>query len=468
MIYKNKKFIHIKNKTTVLLITLWTLLLLTINTNYNDILRFNNIILNLNFNLNNFLIIINYLRFLFPFFLIILLLLIIIKLKLKNIFNHLVITYLIYGIWQIIAYILTNENLFDLSIYQIFFSFISLIVIFHITEQVKILRIYELFYNILLGFISIIVIIFGFNLISSSILGNNFSYFYGNSFFSESSTFLMQATPRVTGLGRLSLIIFIFCFFYLIKKKHKYIIKYFLFLSLFILSTFIYILQSRGAYIGLILTILIYSLFHNDKLIKKIFIFIFFWILPILTFESLKYMMHLTNNFKNIENSKNIENENEFFLKNNRFVYNQTSSGRSEIWLNSLNIIKDEKIIIGRGPQSDRKLIEEYLRKNKNVTRFYVWENNSSNALIYSYLCGGIIGFILLISIYYAFAKEITKSIFVKKVINSNDTYASSSLTILIYLILRSLFENSFALFSIDLFLALLSYYILINFKKTQ
>ncbi len=62
------------------------------------------------------------------------------------------------------------------------------------------------------------------------------------------------------------------------------------------------------------------------------------------------------------------ENENEFILKNNRYIYNQTSSGRMEIWSNSLNIIKDEKIIIGRGPQSDRKLIEEYLRKNKNVT----------------------------------------------------------------------------------------------------
>jgi len=209
-------------------------------------------------------------------------------------------------------------------------------------------------------------------------------------------------------------------------------------------------------------------------LTKKIFIFIFIWVLPILTFESLKYTIHLTNNFKNIENAKNIknenenENENEFFLKNNRYIYNQTSSGRVEIWSNSLNIIKDEKIIIGRGPQSDRKLIDEYLRENKNLRRLDVLENNSSNALIYSYLCGGIIGFILLINIYYAFTKEITKSIFVKKVINSNDAYASSSLTILIYLIIRSLFENSFALFSIDLFLALLSYFILINFKKKQ
>jgi len=474
MIYRNRKFIHIKNKTTILLITLWTLLLLTINTNYNDVLRFNDLILNLNFNLNSFLIIINYLRFLFPFFLIILLLLIIKKLKLKNNFNHLTIIFFIYGIWQIIAYILTTENLFALSIYQIFFSFISLIIIFHITEQIKILRIYELFYNIFLGFISIIVIIFGFNLISSSILANNFSYFYGVELLSPSSTFLMQAIPRVTGLGRLSIIIFIFCFFYLIKKKHKNTIKYFLFLSLFILSTFIYILQSRGAYIGLVLTILVYFLFHHDKLTKKIFIFIFIWVLPILTFESLKYTIHLTNNFKNIENAKNIknenenENENEFFLKNNRYIYNQTSSGRVEIWSNSLNIIKDEKIIIGRGPQSDRKLIDEYLRENKNLRRLDVLENNSSNALIYSYLCGGIIGFILLINIYYAFTKEITKSIFVKKVINSNDAYASSSLTILIYLIIRSLFENSFALFSIDLFLALLSYFILINFKKKQ
>ncbi len=105
----------------------------------------------------------------------------------------------------------------------------------------------------------------------------------------------MQAMPRVTGLGRLSVIIFIFCFFYLIKKKHKNIIKYFLFLSLFILSTFIYILQSRGAYIGLILTILIYFLFHNDKLIKKIFIFIFFWVLPILTFVKIEYRSSIGN-----------------------------------------------------------------------------------------------------------------------------------------------------------------------------
>jgi hypothetical protein len=139
---------------------------------------------------------------------------------------------------------------------------------------------------------------------------------------------------------------------------------------------------------------------------------------------------------------------------------NHSSSGRLEIWNNCLDIIKQKKLIFGEGPQSDRKLLSQYLLKNKEKN-FQVYENNSSNALIYSYLCGGIISLSLLLLIYLLTIKELFKSIFINKLYDTEDPLTNFSIITLFFLIIRSIFENSFSLFGIDFCFFSLCYFFL-------
>ena len=139
------------------------------------------------------------------------------------------------------------------------------------------------------------------------------------------------------------------------------------------------------------------------------------------------------------------------------------SSGRIEIWKKSTNVIIKEKKILGFGPQGDRyvltKLAENYLEAS--------WSNNSSNAIIYSIVSGGIIGLILILLIYFSlflvFLKSI-KIIFINKI---NDSTLIGNFAVFCYLMMRSFFENSFAVFGVDFCIVITVYYVInskINF----
>jgi O-antigen ligase len=68
-----------------------------------------------------------------------------------------------------------------------------------------------------------------------------------------------------------------------------------------------------------------------------------------------------------------------------RLATNTSTSGRIEIWKTSLKIIKEKKIILGYGPQADRLLLSKHQGKTILNNRIPIYDNNSSNALIYSY-----------------------------------------------------------------------------------
>lgn len=111
------------------------------------------------------------------------------------------------------------------------------------------------------------------------------------------------------------------------------------------------------------------------------------------------------NNDKSSDHSNNIS-------KHNRVLSYQGSSGRIEIWRNSLAIIQEKNIILGIGPQADRKLLTDYIKKNSY--KIEILENNSSNAIIYSYLCGGLVSFFAFMFIYILVFKEIFLNLFLK------------------------------------------------------
>ena len=141
------------------------------------------------------------------------------------------------------------------------------------------------------------------------------------------------------------------------------------------------------------------------------------------------------------------------------------SSGRLMIWNYSINVIKNNKIIFGEGPQADRRLLVR--EENKKKEKIHFWENNASNALIYSYLCGGIISLFFFMLIYFLIFKELILNI-KKTKFNDNPIIVQFSFTLILFLISRSLFENSFAVFGIDYCLITVSYFILKQYNSKK
>ena len=134
-------------------------------------------------------------------------------------------------------------------------------------------------------------------------------------------------------------------------------------------------------------------------------------------------------------------------IQNNSRLIQAKTSGRSEIWLYT---IKNYNIrnLIGYGSQGDRFFL-------KDKTNF---GDNSSNSIIYSLLSGGYIGLICLILIYSELIKKIIFRIINGRVNNNNNIYYNFSLSLIFFMLIRSIFENSFALFSIDFLQIIISY----------
>jgi hypothetical protein len=295
-------------------------------------------------------------------------------------------------------------------------------------------------------------------------------YLYSSSTLEAETRTFYQANPRITGISRMLIILFYLFIFLSIKyKKNKLYQRSFL-IILFLLNLFIYGMQSRGSLVGIILIATIYIFIINEKKIKKIIFIFFIFLLPILVWEAIRYQK--IQNYKINNSNKNILEQS---FSSNRFInqplvedYNDVSSGRLTIWKKSFELIIKEKIIFGLGPQADRK----YLAKNifsgsSNAQTPFFWQNNASTGLIYSYLCAGLFGLLFIIATYYLITKELYK-FFYKINFNNNSIYVQFSSITLIYLAIRSIFENSYSLFSFDYCLLCLCYSILINSGKKK
>jgi hypothetical protein len=289
----------------------------------------------------------------------------------------------------------------------------------------------------------------------------NLLYLYGtNTLLPESSTF-NQATPKVTGLARMFVIIFYFLFFYQLNINNK-LLKIILFTISFFLIIGIYSTQTRGSMIGILIFIIFYFFLFKDKLIKKIFYIFCFILIPIATFESIIYFK---KNFYTSLNETTFKKNNIF---DGRIIHNKSTSGRIDIWQTSLKIIKEKKIIFGKGPQADRLLLSEHQSKVVLNNKAYLLDISSSNGLIYSYLCGGILSFSMLLLIYFLILKQIFLYLFIKKEIVNNNFIINFALLTLIFLTVRTIFENGYTIFGIDYLFCITCYFVLIKSHKMK
>jgi len=256
--------------------------------------------------------------------------------------------------------------------------------------------------------------------------------------------------PRITGIARsLAVANILIIIFFLKEKIFKYRI------ALIALATCIGIIiwsaQSRGAilcYFSVLFTILF--LYREKKFLNKIFFFLLLFILPIAT-------LFIANIFyKDIiatEGQFNSDGERVPPINKTRFTELKfNDSGRTYLWSNSLTLYKKNKIF-GYGPQGDRFLLP--------LSGSEGFGNNVSNGYIYSFLSGGYPGLIIFLTITINIFLVACKNLFVTKIFNNNKNAPIKIATmILIFFLIRVLFENSYAMFSIDFLLILISFFI--------
>lgn len=456
------KYYNLKN----LLIVFWTLLLLSINTNADFLSKIFNT--QYSFNLEYIINSLNLIRFFIPFLIFFFLIyLILLNYKKINKINKFFYILFFYSLWQIIIFYLNNRNYNQLFNTQIIISMFCIIMIFAIFEIYNLQNVYKNLLLIFLFYTAFILLIY----LIIGIIENYENYtLYLYYSIDPNKNYLHQVSPRITGLSRIALILFyFFCFYYTYNKKNN---KIFIFTILNILSLIIYLSQSRGTYIGFVIFIIYYLLFIRKKILGKIIFVTSLIIIPIFIATCLNYLQY--KNLQKFISQHNIKNEDKnsylerFNSRNNIRIINELKdSGRIQIWKNSIKIILEEKIILGMGPQSDRYLLEKHFKISKNIDEVF-YENNSSNALIYSLLCGGIIGFALLLAKYYFLSSELLKTLINKVNFKSRNMLFHFSYITILFLMVRSIFENSFALFSVDYCLILLCYFTLhkINHSK--
>jgi len=282
-------------------------------------------------------------------------------------------------------------------------------------------------------------------------------FFYGN--YPKGLDYI--GVPRSSGLSRTALVYIAFFYFFYIYSKKIFLKN----LNIFFFIPIILLYQSRIILIIYLIYILLINLralfaFNNSKKIFKnisdyviiplIIYFIIINLNPInfhASINKIKDNLSFFNNEKvevNIKkNKKNLNNAATYFRKNHD---KDISSGRFDDWK---EIIKktNRNFSIGYGPQADRYLIEQ----------------TASNFILYIYSSSGILGIILTIPsmfIFIIYILKVLKNFIYNKHLNPKLLFC---FFLLILFAIRSLVETSFAVFSIDFVIFIISCLIVEN-----
>jgi len=363
-------------------------------------------------------------------------------------------------IW-ILLFIYFDQNyyLICLSSFLLFFLIIN-----------SFLKNFKIEYLLLISFIIFfsynVVLIF--NIYKSFLLSNDFSA-YGTQITDPGNIFFNHSVPRITGVSRLLLFFYIIltCYTFFILKKKNYTEVALLYLFIIFTGSLIWSFQSRTTLLTKIIIDILLLYFLQIKIKNKIIIFLILTFFPIILHNSIillknkeskdLFLNELNLIYKKIytKNNNDINLNDNLIIKKNR-VFNESTSGRTEIWNAIIKKSKDS-FFFGHGSQADRW----YINRDDS---FY---NNASSAFFYALICGGVSGVLIYILIFY---KSLKLALFIflknKFFFKNNNLLTISSFFIFIALLLRSLVENSFMLFSIDNIFFLTCYYILIKKVK--
>jgi hypothetical protein len=373
-----------------------------------------------------------------------------------NISNYLSIFFFIF-FFQLLGAFFTDRVNFE-TLYVIFFSFI-LIILFIFIEYLEIQRIYYYFLYSLIFFILISSVILLALKFDAFLLGIKNLDFYN--IFHPDLILAGYDPPRATGYSRMLTILVIFMLTWFENKKKSFNSPFFyLILSL---ASMIWLFQSRGSYLCYIVCIvsIIFILNYRSNLFTKLMKLILYILGPILIVLFISeanylYKSYISSKPKHSDISSkhsdiSSEHKKDTYKKptDNRILSNKSSSGRTALWLVGLNQFNKKKIF-GYGPQADRIILSDHSNK---------FGNNISNGLLYIFLSGGYFSALLFIILYVKNIIYILK--YIKKFKTKTHLPTQLSIVYIILFSIRSLFENSYAVWGIDYMFLLISMAIL-------
>ena len=375
--------------------------------------------------------------------------------------NYFLIIYILFFLSQLIGIALYDFKNFNMErIYLVIQAFNALLILYianNILDEEQIKK----FFLINFSFLIIITIIY-LPIIYIDYFNNSSFYLYGSQTWSE--YFMNENIIRVTGLARIISLIAIILFV-MLNNHISNISKLILIILLIFFGISIWGLQSRLTFLCLTVVLFIYfRLFLRKNILKyfiTIFIIIFFSIEGFNTIanfklknqEDKKIDLEISDKERRIEESRlkktfTAFRDGQHLSEGNKVVdtLEFASSARNLIWK---KIIKnyEYKRLFGYGPQADRHVILK-IKKNKPGPGGYM--SNASSSFFYAFICGGYFSLFLLIllnihALYLMF-------IYLRNKIykNNNSIVIKSTFLILIFLMVRSIFENSYSLFSLD------------------
>ena len=458
------------NTKNYLAMTIGLLVIISINSNSSHLKIFNDFVYK--FDLNSSIIIFNTFRFLIPFFIFFILMLITlinIKFFINQKHPFFLIILIFNFLFQLIVYKF-NYLEFDIGYIQLAINCINFAILFFLSNIYDLKIFNKVLFYFTFFFLFIISIYFSINTLLY-VLDKGQFYLYWTEELSPTGHFIGQPNPRVTGLSKILVVYFVFHFFIFYQIHKNSMKKIFNYLILFICIFFIYGMQTRGGLLGIFLFSLFYLIFIKEKLFNKLKKIILIIIIPILFYGVVMSSFTKTVIKTNTPDSSNhyskeikTENAGRYYNKEDGLLLH--NSGRVDLWKIAINEIKKKNIIFGLGPQGDRQIFEKIdVNSNLEILKAIKWSKNISNGILYTYLSGGLVGLILISVIYILIIKEIVLAIFINSIFRKNSKEGIVAIFCLIYLCFRSIYENSFTVFSTDYILLVITFYNIYQFN---
>ena len=425
-----------------------------------------------NFDLNisniNLKELINFLRAAFPLFCLLSSLLIILKYKLFKNQKKFIYILLIVQIIQIVSTffskgtIVSNyeDSIDHIGRYHWIISSIALIFIFMISAKLNNFQMRTLFY-VSIFFLALMIVWFSAVFLIDFYRLNSTTSIYNLDINRESAYFLNHEMPRVTGLSR-SIVFLYIIIFYITQNLDKFY-TFFKYLLLSILGALIFLFQSKFAVITFLIANFFF-IFNFKKKIEGAIIISFLIIIQITLFYSISNSRIIYNNINSKDIVVNDQKDNVFneqkdiekseSSKKHKHIRDFTDasktglelfnhmifSGRLSLWIKSFNYIY-QRPFIGYGSMSDRIIL------NKKQLKYNRMINPISNAFLYAFISGGV--FSLIFFIYFWINIRMTIfNIFKFHMTESNENKITTLLVLII--LLRCLVENSIMLFGVD------------------
>ena len=412
---------------------------------------------------------VNFTRALTPTIILIITLYLLVKKKLFNNHPKFLIILLLIQIFQLIATLFSNNSIISsletdidhVGRYHWIISSLSTIFLFMIMDKIEGFDFKNIFF-ISIFFLFFMVIFFSYRNLSDFLISGLNTPLYNLDVLRDSAYFLNHSIPRVTGISRSIIFLYIIIFF--LSKNSKGLIKWINYFLLIILGSLLFLYQSKFGLITFIIINIIFLWNSIDKiksikfiltiLIIQIFFsyFIssaryFFKYLPNLNTDKKEIVLNSVEN-KSIDHFRNVKDYRIKGVDQIKFVI---FSGRLQLWIDSFKYIK-EKPIIGYGSMSDRVLLNQ-IRKNNNQII-----NPVSNAFIYAQLSGGILTLLLFLRFWFQIKMSIL-NVFNLKIIKNN--YSKIGIVLILLIFLRCIIENSIMLFGVDYLLIINSLYLI-------